>query len=97
MNRPADNSERLSAYLDGELPEEESAGLRATLLENESWRKQLDELCEVNRLLVLWDQREMQGIHASADFERRLFCRLRGLLRPLPPAGSAPDDPIIMS
>ncbi len=97
MNRPADNSACLSAYLDGELSEEESAGLSAAVLENDSWRKQLEELRELNRLLTLWDEHEIQGIRASRDFERRLVCRLRGLLRPLPPSGSAPDDPIVLS
>lgn len=81
MKKPADILVQLSAYLDGELSEEESAGIREKLIENKQWRSHLEDLRELNLLLTLWDNLDTRGIKASSGFESGLIERLRSLRR----------------
>ena len=79
MSRPADRQAQLSAYLDGELSEEESAGIRIVLMNDERLRTRLEELKELDRLLTVWDRHDMVDIRASDTYESRLLKRMRGL------------------
>lgn len=91
MNIPAEISAQISAFLDGELTEKESAGLKEMLMKECRWRKRLDEFRGLNDMLDRWDKVEMKNIHASANYERCLIERLRILCFTSRLNGHSPD------
>lgn len=72
---------QLSAFLDDELPEAEAEEVRRRISTEEPWRREYECLSRLDCLLHCWDRRELEGLRASAGFERRLYCRLGGLGR----------------
>ncbi len=95
MNIPAEISAQISAFLDGELTEEESAGLKELLMKNCRWRKRLAEFRGLNDMLERWDKVEMQDIHASENYEKCLIERLRLICFTSRLNGHSPDVSIL--
>jgi hypothetical protein len=78
------NEDMLSAYLDGELTDEERAAVEARLAESAEWREQLAEIDEVRRLV-----RGMPAREAPAGvFE------VRAADKPAPAASAATVSPL---
>jgi len=79
MDRPADEMNQLSALLDNELNAVEAAEVKRKIMQSEKWRSEYENLKALNNLLQLWDRIELKDIRAPANFESRLFARLRNL------------------
>jgi len=71
----------LSAFIDDELTEEEALRVKREIIRSERWKAEYEELKELDRLLHKWDERELEGIRASASYEKRLIQRLQSLKR----------------